>query len=456
MSGNGHTAVVIGGGLAGCEAAYALASFGVRVTLYEMKPVRFSSAHHSENLAELVCSNSFKASRLGSAAGLLKEEMRLLGSVCLRVADQCTVPAGGALSVDRERFSQGVTKVIASHPRITVVREEGTEVPPNGVVVFATGPLTSDALTDALSPLVGDRLFFYDAAAPIVTGESVDLTKAFFASRYYREEGENTGQNRGDYLNCPLNKAEYEAFWVELVNAERAPLHDFDRQSSAVYEGCMPVEVLASRGKDAIRYGPMKPVGLRDPATGHRPWAVLQLRSEDAFGTLRNLVGFQTNLTFSEQRRVFGMIPALKNAEFVRYGVTHRNTYIHSPSLLNASFQLKSEDRLFFAGQITGVEGYMESAASGILAGINAAAFLLGEPCFIPPENTMTGALCRYISAYGGHDFQPMGANFGLLPPLDSPPRDKKSRYDALGRRGVSSMTEAIAAHPLFRIASFH
>ncbi len=359
---------VIGAGLAGCEAAFAAANAGVPVRLCEMKPDRKTPAHRNDDLAELVCSNSLKAARLDSAAGLLKEEMRQLGSVCMAAADTCAVPAGGALAVDREAFSKGVTDRILAHPLITVERGERAAIPPDGITVVATGPLTSEPMAAALRELCGGGLSFYDAAAPIVTAESVDPACSFRASRYGREESGD-----GDYINCPLNKAEYEAFHAALVAAETAPLHDFDRASPKVYEGCMPIEVLARRGLDAIRFGPMKPVGLRDPRTGHRPWAVLQLRMENAAGSLYNLVGFQTNLKFGEQKRVFGMIPALARAEFVRYGVMHRNTFLDSPRLLTAGYGFRTRPGLFFAGQMTGVEGYMESASSGLLAGINAA-----------------------------------------------------------------------------------
>ena len=446
------TATVIGGGLAGCEAAWALANHGVSVTLYEMKPVNYSPAHRSPDLAELVCSNSLKAARIGSAAGLLKEEMRRLGSLCMTVADACAVPAGGALAVDRDAFARGVTKAIEDHPLITLVREEVTEIPKDGVVIVASGPLTSDALSNTLTALCGEGLHFYDAAAPIVTTESVDMTSAFYQSRYDREEGERGADSQGDYINCPMNKEEYEAFHAALVSAERAPLHEFDTaEQPTVYEGCMPIEVLASRGKDAIRFGPMKPVGLRDPRTGHRPWAVLQLRAENREGSLRNLVGFQTNLKFGEQKRVFGMIPALKNAEFVRYGVMHRNTFLQSPQLLTAGFAFRADDRLFFAGQMTGVEGYMESAASGILAGLNAVCKLKGYAPFTLPRDTMIGALSHYISGYEGKDFQPMGANFGVLPPLDEQIRDKKVRYEAISARGLRSFEDVKNTHDLFK-----
>ena len=430
---NDTTITVLGAGLAGCEAAWAAANAGVPVRLVEMKPQRFTPAHTRAGFAELVCSNSLKAARLDSAAGLLKEEMRRLGSVCLAAAADCAVPAGGALAVDRDAFSDGVTARIEAHPLITVVHEECTALPEEGVTVVATGPLTSDALAASLRPLCGEGLSFYDAAAPIVTTDSVDMAHAFRASRYDREES-----GAGDYLNCPLNREDYEAFHAALVAAETAPLHEFD--APRVYEGCMPIEVLAKRGSDTVRFGPMKPVGLRDPRTGHRPWAVLQLRAENAAGTLCNLVGFQTNLKFGEQKRVFGMIPALAHAEFVRYGVMHRNTFLDSPRLLTAGYRFRARDTLFFAGQMTGVEGYMESAASGILAGINAARLVRGLPLWELPRDTMIGALAGYISSAETKDFQPMGANFGILPTLGTPIRDKRQRYAALAQRGLQSL----------------
>ena len=430
---------VIGAGLAGCEAAWAAAQRGEPVTLWEMKPETYTPAHRHPLFAELVCSNSLKASRIESAAGLLKEEMARLGSLTVPVARACAVPAGGALAVDREAFSAEVTRKIRSHPQITVRQGEVTTIPSDGVVVVATGPLTSPALAREIATLCGGGLSFYDAAAPIVTAESVDMTSAFRASRYDREES-----GEGDYINCPLNKAEYEAFREALVQAERAPLHDFDTPADIkVYEGCMPIEVLATRGNDAMRFGPMKPVGLRDPRTGHRPWAVVQLRTENAAGTLYNLVGFQTNLKFAEQRRVFGMIPALRNAEFMRYGVMHRNTFLNAPDLLDAAFRFKSRPTLFFAGQMTGVEGYMESAASGILAGINAVRQVRGQTMLVLPGDTMMGALAQHVSQPNDH-YQPMGANFGILPPIEPPIRDKKQRYGALAQRALTSLEQTI------------
>lgn len=434
---NTKSILVIGGGLAGCEAAYAIARQGVPVRLLEMKPDRFTPAHHSPLLAELVCSNSLKAKRLDSAAGLLKEEMRRMGSLCVPLADDCAVPAGGALAVDRDRFAEAVTRHIEAHPLITVERGEAAVLPTEGIAVIATGPLTAEPLAEDIRRLCGGALSFYDAAAPIVEADSVDPERSFCASRYDREE---SGQ--GDYVNCPLNKAEYEAFHAALVSAERAPLHDFDQPSGrTVYEGCMPIEILASRGLDAIRFGPMKPVGLRDPRTGHRPWAVLQLRRENAEGTLLNLVGFQTNLAFPEQKRVFGMIPALHDAVFARYGVMHRNTFIDSPRLLGPDYALKARPELFFAGQITGVEGYMESAMAGILAGCNAVRRLKGQQALVLPRTTMMGALTAYISDGTVTHFQPMGANFGILPPFPDKIRDKRQRYEALAQRALADLS---------------
>lgn len=426
---------VIGGGLAGVEAAWSLAQRRVPVLLYEMKPKKFSPAHKMPTLAELVCSNSLKAQRLESAAGLLKEEMRRLGSVCMQCAEQSAVPAGGALAVDRDKFSALVTEKITSHPLITVVHEEVTEIP-NGNVIVAAGPLASEDLSRNIAALCGEGLFFFDAAAPIVTFESIDPEYSFSASRYDRGGDD-------DYINCPMNKDEYEAFYEALISAESAELHSFDKRKD-VYEGCMPIEVMASRGKDTMRFGPLKPVGLRDPKTGHRPWAVLQLRKENALGTMYNLVGFQTNLKFPEQKRVFSMIPALHNADFVRYGVMHRNTFIDSPRLLNGDFSFRDRKELFFAGQITGVEGYMESAASGIMAGINMKLRLENRETAILPDTTMIGALSRYISDPQVKNFQPMGANFGVLPPIEPKIRDKKERYAALSKRGLDALKTVV------------
>ncbi|WP_290912175.1 methylenetetrahydrofolate--tRNA-(uracil(54)-C(5))-methyltransferase (FADH(2)-oxidizing) TrmFO [Eubacterium sp.] len=421
---------VIGAGLAGCEAAWQIAEAGYEVTLLEMKPEKFSPAHKNKNFAELVCSNSLKASRIDSAAGLLKEEMARLGSLTVPVARNCAVPAGGALAVDRNEFSQTVTDMINSHPNITVENKLVEKISPDDdeILIIATGPLTEGKLGEEIQKLCGDYLSFYDAAAPIVTADSVDMQKAFGASRYDRGGDD-------DYINCPFNKAEYEAFIEELINAEGAVVHDFD-----VYEGCMPIEKLAKRGLDAPRFGPMKPVGLVDPNTGHRPWACVQLRRENSKGTMFNLVGFQTNLKFGEQKRVFSMIPGLENAEFVRYGVMHRNSFLNSPKLLNADFSLRSNPNIFFAGQITGVEGYMESAASGIMAGINAVRRAEGEEPLVLSEYNMIGALSQYISDESVTNFQPMGANFGILPPIEPKIRDKRERYMALANRALEQL----------------
>ncbi len=428
---------VIGAGLAGCEAAMQIANRGIAVRLFEMKPQKRTPAHHSDLFGELVCSNSLKAMRVESAAGLLKEEMRRLGSFLMQCADRCQVPAGGALAVDREQFASLVTEGIRQQPLITVVHGEVTDIPDDAVTVIATGPLTSDALAKKIEERFGDSLSFFDAAAPIVTAESIDMDYAFTASRYDRGGDD-------DYINCPMNKEEYEVFYHALVNAERAPLHDFDVSNPKVYEGCMPVEVLAQRGEGTLRFGPMKPVGLIDPRTGHRAWALLQLRKENAAGTMYNLVGFQTNLKFPEQKRVFSLIPALHRAEFVRYGVMHRNTFLCSPKVLRADFSVKENSKLFFAGQITGVEGYMESAASGIMAGMNAARLLEGKETLVLPPDTMTGALARYIADPSVKKFQPMGANFGVLPELSNRPRDKRLRAAAYAARALASLDNYI------------
>lgn len=421
---------VIGAGLAGTEAAWQIANAGEKVTLFEQKPLKKSAAHRSDDFAELVCSNSLKAARLDSAAGLLKEEMARLGSLTVPVARNCAVAAGGALAVDRNVFSAAVTQKIRSHPNITVVSQEVTDIPlgEGEITIVATGPLTDGAMSESIKKLCGDYLSFYDAAAPIITAESIDTDIVFGASRYGR--GGNS-----DYLNCPFNKEQYENFIHELVNAQGAVLHDFD-----VYEGCMPIEKLAKRGADAPRFGPMKPVGLTDPKTGHRPWAAVQLRRENAAGTMFNLVGFQTNLKFGEQKRVFSMIPGLAHAEFVRYGVMHRNSFLDSPRLLSSGFQLRKQKNVFFAGQITGVEGYMESAASGIMAGKNAVRLARGKAPLSLPDVTMIGALSAYISDETVQDFQPMGANFGILPPIEPKIRDKKQRYAAFSERALRAL----------------
>ena len=423
---------VIGAGLAGCEAAHKLSSLGFSVRLCEMKPEKRTPAQKSDGFAELVCSNSLKAMRLESAAGLLKEEMRRLGSVTMEAAERTSVAAGGALAVDRELFSQYITEKIKSDPNIEIVTGEVTELPSEGIVIVATGPLTSDALAESLRQKFGGTLSFFDAVAPIVAADSIDMNRVFMGARYDRGEA--------DYINCPMERDEYDAFYDALVSAERAPLHDFDVADPKVYEGCMPVEIMEGRGRDTLRYGPLRPVGLIDPHTGRRPWANIQLRKENAAGTMYNIVGFQTNLKFGEQKRVFSMIPGLENAEFVRYGVMHRDTFMDSPRLLSKSLSLKSEPRLFFAGQFTGVEGYTESAATGILAGINAARFASGEePLVLPPE-TMLGALVNYITDESVDNFQPMGANMGILPPLEKKIRHKDERYAALAERAIAGL----------------
>jgi len=427
---------VIGAGLAGCEAAVQLARRGFEVELYEMKPQKYSPAHKYQGFAELVCSNSLKASRVDSACGLLKEEMRRLGSVIVEAAEKTAVPAGGALAVNRTEFSDEVTRIVKSFPNITVIEGEVTELPSENAVI-CTGPLTSDALAEKIRELCGEGLSFFDAAAPIVTAESIDFTKAFFQTRYDKGDA--------DYINCPMDKEEYERFYEALVNAESAPLKEFDRPEEnsglRVYEGCMPVEVLAKRGIESVRYGCMKPVGLTDPRTGHRPWAAVHLRKENKEGTLYNIVGFQTNLKFGEQKRVFSMIPGLENAEFARYGVMHRNTFIDSPRLLDCHFMLKGSNNIFFGGQITGVEGYVESAASGIAAGRALADRLMGITPLVFPKTTMLGALSAYISDESVTDFQPMGSNMGILPPLVPERKMKKhEKYAVYAQRALEDM----------------
>ena len=424
---------IIGAGLAGCEAALWLADAGVQVDLYEQKPGKFSPAHKSQGFAELICSNSLKAERPDSASGLLKLEMRAMGSHLLPAAETARVAAGGALAVDRDVFSAAVTAEVERHLNITIHREEVTALDESAPVLVASGPLTEGALAEAIAALTGDhRLSFYDAVAPIVTAESLDYEKVFAASRY--------GRGEADYLNCPFNKEEYEAFHTALIGAERAPLHDFDGDLT-VYEGCMPIEVMAARGADTIRFGPLRPVGLRDPRTGHRPWANVQLRAENTARTLYNLVGFQTNLKWGEQKRVFSMIPGLEHAEFVRYGVMHRNTFLESPKVLTAKQYLKEHPNVFFAGQITGFEGYMESAASGLLAARQILARLQGRELPPPPPQTMCGALLQYITT-PNKDFQPMGANMGILPrtPDIDAIRDKRERYAALSETAQQAM----------------
>ena len=428
---------VIGAGLAGCEAAWTLAQQGVAVRLYEMKPQQYTPAHQYKGFAELICSNSLKAARIGSAAGMLKEEMRILGSLTMEAAQQTSVSAGGALAVDRERFSDFITERILAHPLIEVVHQRVDHLP-EGTGIVASGPLTEEHLAQDIAQLCGESyLSFFDAAAPIVTFESLDKDKVFFAARY--------GRGEDDYINCPMDKEQYEAFYEQLVQAESVQLHSFEREQMKVYEGCMPVEVMAKRGADTLRYGPLKPVGLTDPHTGRRPWAVVQLRSENRQGSLYNLVGFQTNLKFPEQKRVFSMIPGLEHAEFVRYGVMHRNTFLDSPRLLESDLSLKKRPGLYFAGQITGVEGYVESAASGILAGHNLARRLRGEQPLQLPLDCMLGALVHYISDPSVSDFQPMGANMGILPPWQERVKDKTKRYELIANRGLDSLRAYLA-----------
>ena len=421
---------IIGGGLAGCEAAYQISKRGINVRLYEMKPTKYSPAHSNSNLAEIVCSNSFKSNLLTNACGLLKEELRMLDSLLIKIADETSVPAGQALAVDREEFSRKFTEYMENLDNVEIIKEEVTEIPDDTVTIIATGPLTSDVLFEKISKLVGNNeLHFYDAAAPIIEKSSVDMNIAFIGDRY--------GKGEADYINLPMNKEEYENFWNELVNAEVVELHSFERRE--IFEGCMPVEVMAKRGIDTLRYGPLKPVGFDDPRTGRRPYALVQLRQDNSVGSLYNMVGFQTNLKFGEQKRVFSMIPGLQNAEFVKYGVMHRNTYINSPQILNNVYQMKDNENVFFAGQITGVEGYVESIASGLLAGINAVRYMKNKGKIVFPVETMIGALTDYIST-PNEKFQPMNANFGILPKLPEKIRDKQERYKKLSDRAISIM----------------
>ena len=445
-----QSVTVIGGGLAGCEAAWALAERNFRVKLFEMKPKKYTPAHHYEGLGELVCSNSLKAARISSACGLLKAEMRILGSLILEAADSSAVPAGGALAVDRKKFSDYITEKITSHPNIELISDEITSFPEKNTLI-ATGPLTSEKMAAAIAEKCGGGLSFYDAAAPIVSADSIDMTKAFYATRY--------GKGGADYINCPFNREEYESFYQALVTAETVPLKPFEQQAAlndcaeknsgcegekiTVYEGCMPMEVLAKRGAESVRYGCMKPVGLIDPRTNHRPWAAVQLRKENVEGSAYNLVGFQTNLKFPEQQRVFRMIPGLENAEFLRYGVMHRNTFLNSPLLLTSRFMLKDSDNIYFAGQMTGVEGYVESAMSGIIAGQSLAGALQGRPALILPKTTMCGALCNYVTAEN-KNFQPMGANMGLLPPLNEIIKNKQERYEKIAERALKDLKNVL------------
>ena len=426
---------VIGGGLAGAEAAYYLANNGIKVELYDIKPLKKTPAHESDNYAELVCSNSLKSNDVyGNAAGLLKQEMRLLGSLTMSAAEESKVAAGGALAVDREKFSQYITEKLRSNPNITHINKEITELEVDGdYTIIATGPLTTEKLSNDIKDKVGGGLYFFDASAPIIDFDSIDMENAFFGDRYDR--------GNGDHINCPMTKEQYLEFIEQLSIAKRAELHDFEK--SAVFEGCMPIEVMASRGVDTLRFGPLKPVGLTDPKTGRWAYACLQLRREDEQGTMFNMVGFQTNLLFGEQKRVFSIIPALKNAEYHRYGVMHKNTFINSPAVLNKDYSLKSYPQIFFAGQITGVEGYVESAASGLMAGIYCARKIQGKKYLTVSENTVLGALARYITTEN-KDFQPMNANFGILPSLNLMIRDKAERKRMMAERSLKEVSEFI------------
>ena len=422
------TVNVIGAGLAGSEAAWQIANRGVKVRLYEMRPVKQTPAHHTENFAELVCTNSLRANQLTNGVGLLKEEMRQLNSVVMQAADKHNVPAGGALAVDRDSFSKAITTAVKNHPNIEVITEEVTSIP-SGLTVVATGPLTSDLLAKEIVKFTGDDgLYFYDAAAPIVAKDSLDMDKVYLKSRY--DKGEAA------YLNCPMTEEEFNAFHKELVNAEMAELHDFEDEK--FFEGCMPIEEMASRGAKTMLFGPLKPVGLEDPKTGKEPFAVVQLRQDNAVGDLYNIVGFQTHLKWGEQKRVFSMIPGLENARFVRYGVMHRNTYLRSPEMMTATYQTKARSDLFFAGQMTGVEGYVESAASGLYAGINAARLALGQEPVVFPTETMMGAMAHYITHASKKNFQPINANFGIVPRLKQKIRDKRERNLQLSQRALT------------------
>lgn len=425
---------IIGGGLAGCEAAYQIAQRGIKVKLYEMKPIKYSPAHNNANLSEIVCSNSFKSNLLTNACGLLKEELRMLDSLLIKIADENSVPAGQALAVDRDIFSEKVTEQIKNNPNIEVINKEIVDIPKEEITVIATGPLTTDGLFKEISKMIGGQeLHFYDAAAPIIEKDSIDMNIAFVGDRY--------GKGEADYINLPMNKDEYDKFWNELAKAEITELHEFEKRE--IFEGCMPVEVMAKRGIDTLRYGPLKPVGFDDPRTGKRPYAIVQLRQDNSNGTLYNMVGFQTNLKFGEQKRVFSMIPGLRNAEFVKYGVMHRNTFINSTKLLNSNLQMKENKNIFFAGQITGVEGYVESIASGLIAGINVVNFINGTSEFILPLETMLGSLINYIIT-PNDKFQPMNANFGILPKLDVKIKDKQERYKKLSEISLNKMKKIL------------
>ncbi|MCY9516184.1 FADH(2)-oxidizing methylenetetrahydrofolate--tRNA-(uracil(54)-C(5))-methyltransferase TrmFO [Paenibacillus apiarius] len=422
---------VIGAGLAGSEAAWQIAEQGVAVTLYEMRPVKQTPAHHTDRFAELVCSNSLRANGLTNAVGVLKEEMRMMNSLIMRAADKHAVPAGGALAVDREGFSDEITRTLKEHPLVDVRHEEVGDIPGEGITVIATGPLTSPSLSESIKELMGEEYFyFYDAAAPIIEKDTIDMNKVYLASRY--DKGEAA------YLNCPMNEEEFNAFYEALITAETAELKEFEKE--VYFEGCMPIEVMMSRGRQTALFGPMKPVGLVDPHTGKTPFAVVQLRQDNAAGTLYNMVGFQTHLKWGEQKRVFRMIPGLENAEFVRYGVMHRNTFINSPKLLEPTYQFKGKPSLFFAGQMTGVEGYVESAASGLIAGVNSARYALQREGLLFPQGTALGSMAHYITTADFKHFQPMNANFGLFPPLEKRIRNKKEKNEAIAHRALDTL----------------
>ena len=437
-----NTLTIVGGELAGTEAAWQAAQRGVHVRLFEMRPRKTTPAHMTDQLAELVCSNSLGADVPGRAPGLLKAELRRLNSLLLRCAQEAAVPAGGALAVDRELFSQRVTEAIEAHPRIELVRQEVKAIP-DGPCIIASGPLTATALAEDIARMVGQEyLYFYDAIAPLVLADSIDLSIAYRASRYGRGE-----QAEGDYINCPFDKDTYYAFVEALRSAEKITLRDFEQEDPSFFEGCLPVEQIVERGKDSLAFGPMRPVGLRDPSTGKWPFAVLQLRQDNLAGSLYNMVGFQTNLRWGEQKRVFRMIPGLEQAEFVRYGQMHRNTFLNSPQVLDASMAFRARPGLFFAGQITGVEGYVGNIGTGLVAGINAVHAMRGEPCLIVPPDTMLGALCHYVAHADSATFQPMKANFGLMPPLEPPVHEKRPRYRAYASRALNSLEEALTAN---------
>lgn len=427
--------IIVGAGMAGSEAAWQVAQRGIKVDLYEMRPEKSTPAHKTEKFAELVCSNSLRGAGLENAVGLLKEEMRQLNSIIMESADINRVPAGGALAVDREGFSQYITDKVKNHPNVTVINKEIETIPQedDAITIIASGPLTSEVLAKSIGELTGqDYFYFYDAAAPLISKESIDMSKAYRASRY--------GKGTADYINCPMDKEEYEKFWQELTTAELAPIKEFEK--AKFFEGCMPVEEMARRGIDTLLYGPLKPVGLEDPKTGKRPYAVVQLRQDNAADSLYNIVGFQTHLKWPEQKRVFGLIPGLENAEFVRYGVMHRNTFINSPEILRPTLQYKDRDDLLFAGQMTGVEGYIESAASGLVAGVNAAYLAKGENPVIFPEQTAHGSMCKYITSAVAKHFQPMNANFGLMPPLEERIRDKKLKKQKIAERALEFLAK--------------